>query len=363
MDTNFDTQLLWQSPRVASTHLYRVIREHLGSPELLHCRLATAYASWGGLSLVSDAVEEFLDQGKTLHTVFGTANGITTPDALLYAWYLKRRFRRGIQARVFDWEYGNSEFHPKYYEFVYPDRRVCIVGSSNLTGGGFARNHELSAVVTSRIDAPINRRSNRWWKQLVSGSHEVTPKLIRDMSQRNELGTEDGDRKRIKGQKFIDVKLPRAKKPLFEHLVKAEPVPKLRHEVFADADTLSEKPTRLYLEILRHETGGGHQIQLPVATLGAFFGLGQGGSEEVTFRFPGSNQPTRVQLTHFGNNTHRVRLLPLRDLPRPGIVVFKRTTHPNVFDCEPIASTRYKSVLEKKCVEQTREDSRRWGLQ
>ena len=31
--------------------------------------------------------------------------------------------------------------------------------------------------------------------------------------------------------------------------------------------------------------GGGHQIQLPVATLGAFFGVGKGKTREAMFRF------------------------------------------------------------------------------
>ena len=81
--------------------------------------------------------------------------------------------------------------------------------------------------------------------------------------------------------------------------------------------------------ILKYETGGqgdgknrGYQIQLPVATLAAFFGVGQNESKEASFRF--ATDTVKVHLAHFGNNTHRVRLRPLQNIARPAIVVFER---------------------------------------
>ena len=50
-----------------------------------------------------------------------------------------------------------------------------------------------------------------------------------------------------------------------------------KHRLLAQSDSLSIRPRRLYLQILQ-ETGGGHQVQLPVATLGSFFGVGKGQS-------------------------------------------------------------------------------------
>src|ERR1700685_1567890 len=93
--------LLWQDPEESPTHLYRLLEGHLGSPDNVQCRVAAAYASWGGLSLVSHALEDFLKRGKKLQTIFGIGNTITTPDALLYALYLKTRYPKQQRARTF----------------------------------------------------------------------------------------------------------------------------------------------------------------------------------------------------------------------------------------------------------------------
>jgi hypothetical protein len=209
----------------------------------------------------------------------------------------------------------------------------------------------------------MSRSCDAGWSRLWNKSKVITPERIRSLSKANELGSER-DRARI-GDKpqFIGVKLPRAKKPLFRYLIEEESVPQVKHEVLAAADSLTEKPTQLFLQILEYETGGGYQIQLPVATLGAFFGVGKGESKDVKFRFPSINEDVNVQLTHFGNNTHRVRLLPLREVPRPAIVVFEQGSEAGTYDCRVIGATKYARTLRDQCTEQTREGSRRWGLQ
>src|ERR1035441_2679804 len=356
-------ELLWQDPKEPSTHLYRVVEEHLASHDILQCRVAAAYASWGGLSLVSDALEDFLRRGKKLQTVFGIGNTITTPDALLYALYLKTRYPKQHRARTFEWRYGNSEFHPKYYEFQYPDRLVTVIGSSNLTNGGLAMNHELSVSVTAPPVTAIWRSCDAGWKRLWKRSQDVTPEQIRALRNANALGAEHAKARGSGKSQFLDVRLPRAKKPLFRHLIEDEPARQVRHEVLAAADSLTEKPARLFLQILEHETGGGHQIQLPVATLGAFFGVGKDESKDVVFRFPSLSEEVAVKLTHFENHTYRVRLRPLKEIPRPAIVVFERGAEAGTYDCKVVTAAQYQRTLRLRCSEQTREDSRRWGLQ
>lgn len=355
-------EVLWQDPRVPSTHLYRVVEEHLAARDILRCRVAAAYASWGGLSLVSDALENFLRRGKKLQTVFGIGNMITTPDALLYALYLKTRYPKQQRARTFEWKYGNSEFHPKFYEFQYPDRLVTVIGSSNFTNGGLAMNHELSVAVTAPPVSAIWRSCDAGWKRLWKRSQDVSPEQIRALRNANALGAERAKARRDDKLQFLDVRLPRAKKPLFRHLIEDEPARQVRYEVLAAADSLSEKPARLFLQILEHETGGGHQIQLPAATLGAFFGVGKDQSEDVVFRFPSLAEEVSVKLTHFENHTYRVRLRPLKEIPRPAIVVFERSAETGTYDCRVVPTAQYLRTLGLRCSEQTREGSRRWGL-
>ena len=69
-----------------------------------------------------------------------------------------------------------------------------------------------------------------------------------------------------------------------------------------------------------------------------------------------------VHLTHFGNNTHRVRLRPLRDIKRPAIVVFRRSGA-NRYDCSVVPAKDYAKILAAKCTEQTRKGARLWGME
>lgn len=356
-------ELLWQDPDESSTHLYRLVEEHLASQDILRCRVAAAYASWGGLSLVSNALENFLRRGKKLQTVFGIGNTITTPDALLYALYLKARYPSQQRARTFEWKYCNSEFHPKYYEFQYPDRLVAVIGSSNLTNGGLAMNHELSLALTASPVTAMWRSCDAGWKRLWKRSKDITPEQIRTLHNTNALGAEQAKARGGGKEGFLDVRLPRAQKPLFRHIIEDEPARQVRHEVLAAADSLTEKPRRLFLQILEYETGGGHQIQLPVATLGAFFGVGKDESKDVVFRFSSLAEEVSVKLTHFENHTYRVRLRPLKDIARPAVVVFERSLAAGIYNCRVVPPAQYSRTLRLRCSEQTREDSRRWGLQ
>jgi hypothetical protein len=119
----------------------------------------------------------------------------------------------------------------------------------------------------------------RAWQKYVRDSHPITLKLIRKLLKAERLAKE-----RQRAEAPRDTKLPSIglsikgkKKPaVFKHLLTIGPHAE-RHNALAQADALSVKPRRLYLEILK-ETGGGHQVQLPVASLGAFLGLARGNS-------------------------------------------------------------------------------------
>jgi len=297
-----------------------------------------------------------------LETIYGIENGVTTPDALLYSIYLQRRFANYKTARSYRWNYVDSEFHAKYFEFEYPDRAVCLIGSGNLTGGGLACNHELATELAWNRKSSLFQSLEKWWRHYLKQGERITPEMIRAIKTSGRLGSE---RKRGQSRaevKALGLKLPRAKKPLFQHILDDEGQSQAQHDVLAEADALTEKPNRLYLQILENETGGGHQIQLPVATLGAFFGVGSGEVKDVEFAFPATTEAVGVQLTHFGNNTHRVRLRPLKDVPRPAIVVFQRTADTDRYQCRIVSASRYGQVLQQKCSEQTRAGSRFWGF-
>jgi hypothetical protein len=98
----------------------------------------------------------------------------------------------------------------------------------------------------------------------------------------------------------------------------------------------------------------------PVATLGPFFSVGLEQTKHVSFRF--GDEIFTVNMTHFENNTHRVRLRPLRDIERPAIVIFRRVGE-DEYHCSVADSRDYARLLAEKCSEQTRSGARRWGLE
>lgn len=325
--------------------------------------MLVSYVNWLGLSAVADPLEAFLERGGIVRSLFGVDNGVTTPDALAYAYYLTQRFPHGYRlAAVVPWQYSDSIFHPKYFQLNRHQESVLLVGSGNLTGGGVLRNHEVGFEITVSVsEAAYNDCTQMWLKYLV-GSRRITPTLIRRLDRANRLANEKLRAEApVSGPRLprFGLALPARRKPaLFKHILRSGLSPQRRHSALAQSDTLSNRPQRLYLEILQ-ETGGGHQVQLPVATLGTFFGVASGQTKPVRFRF--DDELVDVQLTHFPNNTHRVRLRPLQGVRRPAIVIFRRRAVADDYDCTIETGYRYRQQL-RYCTEQTRIGSRRWGL-
>lgn len=350
-----------QDPRFPRTALHQRLATLLRANNLRAVKLVLSYVNWQGLAAIAEPLEEFLNDGGIVQSLYGVDNGVTTPDALIYSLTLKQRFKSYRLANVVPWQFRDSVFHPKFFQFDFEDRIVLIAGSANLTGGGILRNHEIAAEIEIGRQDAAGTAAARMWRKYVEDSRPITPQLIRRLVDSSRLARE---KRRAEappteeGLPSVGLRVRGKTRPaLYKHLLQSGTT-KQRYEALAAADSLSLKPRKLYLEILR-ETGGGHQVQLPVASLGSFFGVGGGRSKPVTFRFPGDE--VSVTLTHFRNNTHRVRLLPIRGVPRPAVVVFARGATPDEYDCEVKSGRAYASSL-RHCTEQTRAGSRRWGL-
>jgi hypothetical protein len=86
------TSLINQDPRDPTGALYLKIAKLMRDPGLQSAKLMVSYANWQGLSMVADSLEGFLARGGVVQSLFGIDNGVTTPDALIYAHYLSQRF-------------------------------------------------------------------------------------------------------------------------------------------------------------------------------------------------------------------------------------------------------------------------------
>ena len=109
--------------------LLRRFKEHL--MQATHVDIAVAWAR------PCDAVEVLKASAKNseIRIAVGLSNNFTDPTTL-------HRLREFAELRIAS-SPQHGIFHPKYYCFRSPERRVCWVGSANLTNAGFGGNAEL----------------------------------------------------------------------------------------------------------------------------------------------------------------------------------------------------------------------------
>ena len=359
--------ILSQRPK-GRFRLFERLNTHLRATGLERFRIAVAYARWDGIGLISAQIESFLSRGGEFQSIYGIGNGITTPDSLLYCLYLQELYSSHTYAGALEDKYINATFHPKVFEFRFADNTIAIIGSGNLTGAGMSRNTEIGAELTFKHGSPLEAELEDTWKALNLEARKVTLSLIRRAKRRAELGSENNlaeTRSDKKGKPRLKTGVKVNPKPLFSKVLDLKQASK-KGKILAKLDALTSQPITLYLQILKYETGAqsaegiGYQIQLPVATLGTFFGLAAQERKRVTFHFP--EEVITVTLTHFENKTHRVRLRPLRNVRRPAIVVFKRIGS-DEYRCSLVSHKEYSTVLAEKCTQQTRAGARKWGLE
>jgi HKD family nuclease len=355
-----------QSPTSLGAQLHELERQ-LAQPGLKRVRIGVAYVRWDGIGLIATALEALLKRGGRVELIFGADNGVTTPDALLYGMVIRKLFPTQTYIGVILDKYGNSIFHPKFYEFRHKDDIFSIIGSANLTGGGMLRNTELSTVIDFKTIDNAAAEAEKIWDSIKSSAIPVTIPLVRLLARSGKQGSE----RRPSGEEEPNLDKPFPKnvakvkpKPLFKKILGFASAP-TKIDILKDLDSLSDPPKSLHLQINKYETGGstgrpGYQVQLPVATLGAFFGVGQNQSRMVKFIFP--KESVNVTLSHFENNTHRVRLRPILDIKRPAILKFTRIGD-DTYKVVAIPVAKYQSVLKAKCVNQTSANSRRWGIE
>lgn len=348
-------------------HLCEHINQHLRSPGLKRFRAAVSYARWDGLGLIAHDLEKFLGAGGEFQSIYGVNNGVTTPDSLLYSLYLREISDNHSYAGSIEDQFANATFHSKFFEFFFSDRVIAIVGSANLTGGGFSRNIETAAEITVDRKSDFAKNLDGVWKCLKEKSDLVTLDRIRELKKLKELSSEEiAEARMIKGSSkpYLHLNLSTPPKPLFAKILDLKK-PVLKSKILSSFDPLTNKPQKLYLEIFETETGGqgsqkGYQVQLPSATLAAYFGVAP--SEERIAIFHFGKERIETPFTHFSNNTHRIRLRPILDAHRPAVLMFERIGD-DEYKCSITSQKNYATTLYSKCNEQTRSGARRWGME
>lgn len=347
--------------------VYKALIALFRRPNLQRVRIASAFARWDGLGLISSEVENLLKNGGHFESIFGAGNGITTPDSLLYGLYLKELYPDLVNPLIVEDRFINSIFHPKFYVFEFKVGSVAVVGSANLTGGGLVRNTELAVQLEIAVGSKLEKELHGAWNNLLKLALPVTAKRVREMFAGARAGSESDVREGSRGgtgKPYLSKGPKASPKPLFKKVLGLKSSTK-KSKILSKLDTLSEKPLKLYLQIFETETGGsggnlGYQVQLPVATLATYFGVGTAETRKAEFRF--KDETVVTNLIHFENNTHRVRLKPILEIKRPAVLIFTRVSD-DVYDVRPAKADRYAAILSSKCTQQSRVGSRRWGFE
>ena len=131
-----------------------------------HFSIGMALITLGGLETIASSVEVCLKRGGTGRVLIGI-DLPTPPEAIetLVEWQAGHPDQ--LDVRIF--ESGISRiFHPKLAIFHAAKSRSAIVGSANLTDGGFHKNYEASTLVT---DAAAVQTLTDYFDEHFKGGH------------------------------------------------------------------------------------------------------------------------------------------------------------------------------------------------
>lgn len=105
-----------------------------------------AFAKVSGWKLIQGVVKERVAKGLNATFVIGIDFYQSDPEVLRSLLRLRESAKRaGGEVKVYmGREAGRYTLHPKAYWFKSRKREVLVLGSANMTSGGFADNHELS---------------------------------------------------------------------------------------------------------------------------------------------------------------------------------------------------------------------------
>ena len=134
-----------------------------------------AFASYGGVSALTDYIKEGQQRGMKIKVILGVDQKGTSKEAL------EEVLKWGVDARIYHTDSRNI-FHPKVYLFENVDIFTLIVGSNNLTVPGLVQNVECSLLIKDIRSNPVHRDFYEYWKAILDGSevnlYPITQELI-----------------------------------------------------------------------------------------------------------------------------------------------------------------------------------------
>ncbi|WP_223279184.1 phospholipase D family protein [Pseudomonas putida] len=120
----------------------------LANAEHLECMVAFAKSSTS--EAILEPLKQAIARGMTARVAVGLSLFVTDPAMLYELFKVEKNSQNKLELYLSSAE---ETFHPKIYAVREPGGHRVIVGSANLTAGGFSNNYEASVVVNDRDGA------------------------------------------------------------------------------------------------------------------------------------------------------------------------------------------------------------------
>lgn len=193
-------------------------------------KLAVAYAKKSGVGRIFNDLTYFTNNGGNTEAIIGIDQSNTSYQALV-----NLKSFTGDNLYIHKDRNPELTFHPKIYLFGNRDIEKVIVGSSNLTAGGFYLNFEANVGITldnSQTSRDFKDQVNCYWQNLLS---DVNTKPAEDslLKQLLELGKVIDETKQRSFREIIEREIslpfttrtrPRTPPPLAAGVVTSVPV-------------------------------------------------------------------------------------------------------------------------------------------
>ncbi|MGY2733629.1 phospholipase D-like domain-containing protein [Sphingomonas sp. UYP23] len=154
-----------------------------------HFICIVAFAKTSGLKLIREALEARAAKGIRATFVVGIDFFQSEPGVLRVLLQMQRAAGKAGNVKVYmGKEAGGATLHPKIYWSKKPNTETLIVGSANMTSGGFCNNHEISATLADGVPS-----SEKWLRAWISRRVktkdvvEASPALIDRYEQRRDI--------------------------------------------------------------------------------------------------------------------------------------------------------------------------------
>jgi hypothetical protein len=198
------------------TQLGKVLSDLLDSdPNPSRVVFVSAFVSMQTLMRVKKQMLDLKAAGASIRFILGIDLGGTSQEALaeVLSW--------GIDCRIVNHHLPGHTFHPKLYMLEWDEKAIVIIGSNNITEGGFFNNYEGAAHITYDLpyDADgFNIACNALHRFLDPTGPVVkllTDELLKDLIDRGDVPTEEEARKSRFSSRKPKAKDDGKKEPLF----------------------------------------------------------------------------------------------------------------------------------------------------